>query len=111
MNTAFALGLALALGFLLSASPASAFDPSKQGALRTPVDPWAHWPPRQHSQFHEHRFHGHRHPFNGHPFHGASSTFILVPGGAIVPNAVWVPGQWAWSGFRWVWVPGHWRSW
>jgi hypothetical protein len=105
MKTAFVLGLALALGILLAASPAPAFDPSKQGALRIPVDPWAHWPPRQQT----HHFHGHQ--FHGHKFHGGTSTLIVVPGATPVPNTVWVPAQWAWTGFRWVWVPGHWRSW
>jgi hypothetical protein len=106
MKTAFVLGLALALGLLLAPSPAAAFDPRQQGVLRTPVDPWAHWPPRQHS----HRFHGHKFGgFDGHKFHRSGSTVIVVPGKVTAPQFVWVPAQWAWTGFHWVWVPGHWQ--
>lgn len=25
------------------------------------------------------------------------------------PGPVFIPGQWAWTGWGWAWVPGHWR--
>lgn len=33
-----------------------------------------------------------------------TETVIVQPG----PTYVWVPGEWAWYGERWVWVRGYW---
>jgi hypothetical protein len=103
MNTAFVLGLALVVGVLLAPNPAPAFDPSRQGAMRAPVDPWARWPPRRHP----HQFRG-QGP-EGRTFPNGPPTVIVGPSGVgMAPHHAWVPGQWAWTGLGWVWVPGHW---
>lgn len=26
------------------------------------------------------------------------------------PEAVWIPGYWAYRGGEWVWIPGHWEK-
>lgn len=38
------------------------------------------------------------------PLRDGSTVIVVDP----VPQPVWVPGFWWWSGFQWVWVPGHW---
>ncbi len=36
------------------------------------------------------------------------SVIVGSPAVVVVPQPVWVPGVWQWTGFQWVWMPGHW---
>jgi len=40
------------------------------------------------------------------PVYVAPPAYVPV---YLAPPAVYVPGQWVWSGYAWVWQPGYWR--
>ncbi len=89
--------IALLLATLtLAALPAVALAdwPAPPSVFPRPRDPWASWGLRA----------SHHHAFADDRFAPAFPGVDVTP----LPQPVWVPGYWYWTGWQWAWVPGYW---